>query len=178
MRHDTELLNNVYRHDSIFLKLNEIYERRRNYRRNKIVDNQRDIVLLRLKTDFTKIPNILMHQLTEINFRCKDCFKAYILMYKFTLTRNSMRFKCKKEYLRKMIKINRQTLNRVLIELEEKNMLLSVKENGYFYFTLNLSFDSWNLLDNEKEEIKLNNEREIEKWQIKYLDEDNIFDTI
>lgn len=178
MRKDTELLNNIYRHDAVFLKLNEIYERRRNTRKKKLVDNQRDVILLRLKSDFTKIPNLMLNQLTEVDFSCKDCFKAYIVMYKFMLARNTMRFKCKKEYLRKMIKINRQTLNRILIELEEKNMLLIEKENGYFYFTLNLSFNDWNLPDNKKEIISENNERELEKWEEKYLDDDNIFDSI
>jgi len=177
MREDSNLLNGIYRFDSVFLKLNEIYNKWKNTRRKDkhIVTNQKDVILLRLKQNFTKYPNILLNQLTEVNFRCKDCFKVYLIMYKFMLKRNNMRFKCKKEYLRKMVKIHRNSLERVLKELEEKNMVLIEKENGYFYFTLNLSFENWLLTNKEKERIILNNEMEIRRWQERFLDDEQVF---
>ena len=173
---DTNLLNNVYRLDPFFQKLKEVYEKWKNYNRKEkhIVKSQRDIILLKLMIDFTKIPNILLTQLTEVNFSCKECFKTFIIMYRFTLVRNNMKFKCKKEYLRKMIKIHRNVLERCIRELEEKNMVLVEKENGYFYFTLNLCFENWNVQDHEKEKIKENIENEIEKYQEKYIHEEQI----
>jgi hypothetical protein len=176
MRLDTNLLNNVYRIDPYFKILKEVYDKWKNHHRKDkhIADSQRDITLLRLKKDFIKIPNILINQLTEINFSCKECFKLFIVMYKFTLTRNTMTFKCKKEYLRKMIKMHRNSFNVALKELKEKNMLLMEKENGYFYFTLNLCFLNWNLPEHEMEKIRENNENEIKRYQEKYIDEEEI----
>jgi hypothetical protein len=179
-RKDTELLNNVYRVDPVFLKLNEIYDKWKNHnnKNKKLVESQKDVVLLRLKKHFTRFPNLFLNQLAEVNFSCKDCFKVYILMYKFTLKRNNMRFKCKKEYLRKMIKIHRSAFDRALDELQEKNMLLIEKDYGYFYFTLNLSFIDWDLLDDEKEVIIENNEYEMEKWEDRYLNDANVFSSV
>lgn len=172
----TNLLNNVYRIDSFFIKLKEVYDKWKNHHRKDkhIVDNQKDIILLKLKKDFIKIPNILLNQLTEINFSCKECFKIFLMMYKFTLVRNTMRFKCKKEYLRKMIKIDRNSFERGIKELNEKNMLLVEKEHGYFYFTLNLCFSNWNLNEEEMMKIRENTQREIDNYQEKYIDEEEV----
>jgi hypothetical protein len=176
MRLDTNLLNNVYRLDPFFRKLKEVYEKWKNHniREKHIAKSQRDLILLKLMADFTKYPNILLNQLTEINFSCKECFKVFIIMYKFTLGKNSMTVKCKKEYLRKMIKIHRNTLDVALRELQEKNMLLMEKEDGYFCFTLNLCFLNWDLPEHEMEKIRENNEKEIGKYQEKYIDEEEI----
>jgi len=175
MRLDTNLLNNVYKNDPLFMKLKEIYDKWKNHNRREkhIAKSQKDIILLKLTTDFTKIPNILINQLTEVNFSCKDCFKAFLIMYRFSLIRNNMRFKCKKEYLRKMIKVHRTGLERILKELQEKNMLFMDKSDSYFYFTLNLCFVNWEVSEYEKEQIRKNNEETIEKYDERYiLDED------
>jgi hypothetical protein len=175
-----DLLNDVYRNDEFFLKIKEIYEKYKNHTRlpnniNHIVDNKKDIIFLRLKVNFTKFPNILINQLTEINFKCKDCFKVFLLMYRQQLKENNLTFSCKKEFLRKIIKVNRVSFERALNELQEKNMILVEKENAYFYFTLNLSFQTWNLSEDEKERILKNLEREIELYEEKYILNDDSF---
>lgn len=176
MRLDTNLLNDVYRNDEFFQKLKTAHDKWKNHNRPKkhIVESQKDIILLKLKVKFTKYPDILLNQLLEINFSCKECFKIFLIMYRFMLIRNNMRFKCKKEYLRKMIKIHRNVLDRGIKELNDKNMLLIEKENAYFYFTLNLCFENWNIPEYEKAIIKENNEREIEWYDDRYIQEEDI----
>lgn len=172
------LLNNVYRIDQLFTTFKEIYNKYKNRSNteNKIFNNPKDIFILRLSTDFTKYPNILINQLIEVEFNCKDCFKVFLLIYRNILYRNEMCLKCKKEYIRKLTKLNRMTLDRSLKELEEKNMLLIEKIGNYFHFTLNLCFLSWNLEDSKKEIIRENIELENNKYRKKYIDEEVFFD--
>lgn len=176
MRLDDNLLNNVYRSDPFFKKLKEVYDKTKNYTRRsrQIVNNEKDLIQLKLQVKFTKYPDILINQLTEVNFRCKECFKIFLLMYRFFLKTNGMSFECKKEYLRRMIKIHRNVLERGLNELEEKNMILIERINGYFRFTLNLCFLDWNIEDCEKVRLRENIDYEIEWYQERYIQENGL----
>ena len=164
----TELLNNVYRKDIFLNKLKDIYNKTKNQRDKKIVDIERDIFLLKIKMKFTKIPDILLNQLTEITFSCKECFKVFIHIYKITLKADEFGFKCKKEYLRKIVKLHRNVLDRAINELEEKNMVLIEKEDSLFTFIPNLSFLNWNISDSEKMNIRENIENELEWYNTKF----------
>lgn len=177
MEINKDLVNDVYRNDQLFQKLKECWEKWKHHadKSKHVVQNgEGDIILLKLKSRFTKYPDILINQLLEVKFGCKDCFKVFLRLYRLILAKDSMSFKCKKEYIRKNTKLNRVTLDKALNELKDKNMILIEKQNGYFNITPNLCFENWNVSDDEKIAIRENNENEIEWYDEKYIQMGNL----
>ena len=177
MEINRELVNDVYRNDVFFQKLKEVWDKWKNHTdksKHIVINGEKDILLLKLTKRFTKYPDILIDQLLEVKFGCKDSFKVFLRIYRLILSKDSMSFTCKKEYIRKNTKLNRVTLDKALNELKEKNILLIDKENGSFTLTPNLCFENWNVSDDEKLAIRTNTEREIEWYDEKYIQYGNL----
>ena len=167
----------IYGEDVYFRKLKEIYEKYKNYpdngpsARKKIADSLEQIYRLQLRSKFTMFPNILLECIIPIRFKSYECLKIYLTLYRIMVRNNISEhsrlgrysIRCKKSYLHKICNTkSRQNLYRALEELEEKNMLFEEKDiYGDFIFTLNLSFQSWNVNEEEKDMIMNEVERAI-----------------
>jgi hypothetical protein len=171
---DYESLLQLYREDPLFIKIEEVYNKWKHHARHKkIVKSKRDIYLFKLNDKFIMFSNILLECLFQVDFKAKDCFKFFMVIYK-NLQRNGSPFMtCKKMYLVKQVKINRMTLHRSISELEEKNMLLVERIDNDFKFTLNLAPLSWNLSEGEKQNVDREIEKEIDRLHRKWIEGDD-----
>ena len=170
-----EDLLQLYRTDILISKIEQIYDKWKNHNRHKkIVKKKKNIYWLDIDDKFIKFPNIICECLTEINFKAKDCFKVYFIIYK-NLQRNGKPYlECKKSYLLRQTKIKRLYLDVCLKELEEKKLLLVEKIESQFRFVLNVAPLTWNLSERERSEIEKEVEREVERLDEKWIEE-NIF---
>ena len=166
-----------YKDDPLISKIEEAYHKWRNHNNHKkIVRRQKNIYWLDIDDKFIKFPNLICECLTEINFKAKDCFKVYFIIYKNLQRSGKPYITCHKSYLLKQIKINRLYLNVCLKELEEKNMLLVDKLTRKFQFTLNVAPLLWILSERERENIEKEVEREVERINDKWIEENLFFE--
>jgi hypothetical protein len=173
MNDATNLFQNIYPKDPYWIKIKKAYDLwKNNQAHEKIAISDRKLYILQLHDKFTKIPDIIFDSLLAVNFSSKECFKLYIAIYKIMVKKNIFYLKCPKSYLCAISKMERFLLYRVLKELQEKNMLLISKEEcSTFIFTLNLSPLSWNLKEENIEEIKTIVNREVDRVDKKWIKE-------
>lgn len=165
----------LYRDDPLMQKVKEIHDKWRNHNNHKkIVKQERDIYLLNLDDKFIKFPNILFECLMIMNFSTSECFKLYQVIYKRIQRSRTPYFSCKKAYLERQSRINHMTLWRSIKELQDKNILLVEKTNDYgFKFILNVAPLTWVLSEHEREGIKEEVEREVNRLHEKWIDENS-----
>lgn len=163
-----ELLRTVYRQDPYFQKLEEVFDRCSRDRRKNIVDRKRDIYFFDLNDKFQKHYIPFLECLIRINFQHKDCFKFMIVLLKKCLSEGKPFLVCRKMYIINQVNFDRMTFNRVIRELEEKNMIRVQKEND-FVFTPIMAPLSWNLSEKEREEIKREVERDMKRLDDKWI---------
>jgi hypothetical protein len=85
---DYESLLQLYREDPLFIKIEEVYNKWKHHARHKkIVKSKRDIYLFKLNDKFIMFSNILLECLFQVDFKAKDCFKFFMVIYK-NLQRN------------------------------------------------------------------------------------------
>ena len=171
----SDLLINVYRHDPLFQKLLEAYEKFQGTnglhgRKKYIADRKTDIYYYDLNDKFVKIYGPYLECLAKVNFNHKDCFKFMIIIHKKCLQRGKKFLTCRKTYIARQASLNRPTFNRVIKELEEKNML-RIKKGESFTFTPVEAPLAWNVSEEEREEIEKEIARDIKRVDEKWIQE-------
>lgn len=163
----------LYRDDPLMQKVKEVYDKWRNHNNHKkIVKRERDIYLLNLDDKFIKFPNILFECLLSMNFSTSECFKLYQVIYRHIQRYNQPYLSCKKAYLERLSKLNHMTFYRAINELKDKKMLLEERTVDYeFKFTLNVAPLTWILSVSEREDIRDEVEREINRLHEKWIEE-------
>lgn len=170
--HYDYLVTNVYRDSTFFKKLIEIFNKRAsiNGKKKNIADRMKDLLILDLNDKFQKHYLPFLDCLLRVKFNHKDSFRFYIVIRRDCLRKGRPYMRCRKMYLINQLYFDRVTLNRVIKELEEKNMLKIKKEDG-FVFTPVLDPLSWILSEEEREEIKKEVERDIKRLDEKWIPE-------
>ena len=172
------LVRNVYKDDPWHLKLHQIYDKFQgtnglNGRKKFIADRKADIYYFDLNDKFQKLYGPYVECLAKIKFSHKDCFKFMIVIQKKCLHKGKKYLTCRKKYITRQMNIDRPTFDRVISELEEKNML-KVKKGDSFTFTPVEAPLAWNLSEEEREEIEKEAVRDIkrldDKWILEIID--------
>jgi len=170
---DYEDLLLQYRNDPLMKIIKEVYNKWRNHATHKkIVKREKDIYILNLDDKFIKFPNILIECLASMNFSHAECFKLYLVIYRYMQRYGTPYLACKKAYIERQSKINRMTLWRCIRELEDKKMLLVERTLNYeFKFYLNVAPLTWISSEKEREDIEEEVEREVERIHEKWIEE-------
>lgn len=154
----------VYQNDEFFIKLKETYNKWKNHtdRTRHIANSERELYLLILLKRYTKISDIVFLNLCEVNFKSRESFKLWLVIYRRCMKKNKFSITFKKEYVKKMARIkNRMAFERALSELVSKKMINLRYEDAYFIFEPNLAFLEWDISESEKQGIRNNINREI-----------------
>lgn len=170
-----DLMLNVYRHDPLIQKLEQVYTKFKNNRQGlngqHIVKKQKQIYRLDISEKFEKDYHPFFECLLQVKFNHKDSFKLYLVILKILQRKNKNFIKCKKTFLEKISRLDRQGFIRCIKELEIKNMLLVKKEENDFIFTPVMTPLAWRLSENELERIREEVNREINRLDKKWIQE-------